>query len=98
MMMVEDYSFEEGFMTDGSVVIFPTDTVYGLAARLYDNDAQKKIEAIKANGSIKYAVLCDTRILLTILAIIDERAKKEVDGCILARRPDIDFEKFENAL
>lgn len=45
-MMVEEYSFEEGFMTDGSIVIFPTDTVYGLAARLYDNEALKKIWAV----------------------------------------------------
>lgn len=76
MMMVEDYSFEEGFMTDGSVVIFPTDTVYGLAARLYDNDARKKIEAMKVNASIKYAILCDTLVSVNDLAIIDERAKK----------------------
>lgn len=74
--MVEDYSFEEGFMTDGSVVIFPTDTVYGLAARLYDNDARKKIEAMKVNASIKYAILCDTLVSVNDLAIIDERAKK----------------------
>lgn len=75
-MMVEDYSFEEGFMTDGSVVIFPTDTVYGLAARLYDDEAKNKIEAIKTGGSINYAVLCDTLVSINDLAIIDERAKR----------------------
>ena len=37
--MIEDYSFEDGFMPDGSVVIFPTDTVFGLACRLYDSEA-----------------------------------------------------------
>ncbi|MDY0346137.1 MAG: L-threonylcarbamoyladenylate synthase [Acholeplasma sp.] len=75
-MMVEDYSFEEGFMTDGSVVIFPTDTVYGLAARLYDMDAYKKIEAIKTDKPIKYAILCDTLVSVNDLVVIDERAKK----------------------
>jgi len=74
--MVEDYSFEEGFMVDGSVVIFPTDTVYGLAARLYDIDAYKKIEAIKSGETIKYAILCDTLVSVNDLVIIDERAKK----------------------
>ena len=74
--MVEDYSFEEGFMTDGSVVIFPTDTVYGLAARLYDMDAYKKIEAIKTDKPIKYAILSDTLVSVNDLVVIDERAKK----------------------
>lgn len=77
IMMVDEYSLEEGFMTDGSVVIFPTDTVYGFASRLYDNEALVKIRALKNESSNHYfAVLCDTLVSVNDLAIIDERAKR----------------------
>ncbi|MDY0210432.1 MAG: L-threonylcarbamoyladenylate synthase [Acholeplasma sp.] len=76
-MMVDEYSLEEGFMSDGSVVIFPTDTVYGFASRLYDNEALQKIRQLKNEHTNHYfAVLCDTLVSVNDLAIIDERAKK----------------------
>lgn len=75
--MIEDYSFEDGFMPDGSVVIFPTDTVFGLACRLYDSEALDKIHQIKKDEKNHYyAVLCDTIVAVNDLAIIDERARK----------------------
>ncbi len=75
-MMPDDYTFEDGFMPDGSIVIFPTDTVFGIACRLYDNDALNRISTLKNNQSFNYAVLCDTLVSVNDLAIIDERAKK----------------------
>ncbi|MCU0104342.1 L-threonylcarbamoyladenylate synthase [Acholeplasma vituli] len=75
-MMPDDYTFEDGFMPDGSIVIFPTDTVFGIACRLYDNDALNRISKLKNNHPFNYAVLCDTLVSINDLAIIDERAKK----------------------
>lgn len=74
--MIDDYSFEDGFMNDGSVVIFPTDTVFGLACRLYDDEAIDKIHKIKKDDpSHYYAVLCDTVVSVNDLAVIDQRAR-----------------------
>ncbi|MDY3195606.1 MAG: L-threonylcarbamoyladenylate synthase [Paracholeplasma sp.] len=74
--MIEDYSFEDGFMNDGSVVIFPTDTVFGLACRLYDDEAIDKIHQIKKDDpNHYYAVLCDTVVSVNDLAVIDKRAR-----------------------
>lgn len=75
-MMPDDYTFEDGFMPDGSIVIFPTDTVFGIACRLYDTDAFNRISTLKNNTQFHYAVLCDTLVSINDLAVIDERAKK----------------------
>jgi L-threonylcarbamoyladenylate synthase len=75
-MMPDDYTFEDGFMPDGSIVIFPTDTVFGIASRLYDFEALNRIRKLKYNRSFNYAVLCDTLVSINDLAVINERAKK----------------------
>lgn len=75
-MMPDDYTFEDGFMPDGSIVIFPTDTTFGIACRLYDNEAFNRISQLKNNDKFNYAVLCDTLVSINDLAFIDERAKK----------------------
>lgn len=72
-----EYGYEEGFLTDGSVVIFPTDTVWGLACRLYDNAAIERIYALKERSATKHlAVLCDNLVSVNDIAIIDERVRK----------------------
>ncbi len=75
-MMPDDYTFEDGFMPDGSIVIFPTDTTFGIACRLYDNEALRRITQLKNNTQFNYAVLCDTLVSINDLAVIDPRAKK----------------------
>lgn len=40
-------------MNEGDVIIIPTDTVYGLATRLYDKKGLQKIYAIKARDLFK---------------------------------------------
>lgn len=70
-----EYSLKEGFLHEGAVVIFPTDTVYGLACRLYDEVGINKILNIKNRPNSKHlAVLCDTLVTVNDLAILDERA------------------------
>ena len=48
---MENYSLQQGFY-EGSVVIFPTDTVFGIGCRLYDDEAIGKIFKIKT-GQLK---------------------------------------------
>lgn len=72
-----EYSLKDGFLTEGSVVIFPTDTVFGIACRLYDNNAVERIINIKGRDKSKHlGVLCDTLVTVNDLAVIDERALK----------------------
>lgn len=74
---MDKYSLKEGFLKEGSVVIFPTDTIYGLGCRLYDEVAIKRILEIKKRPENKpLAVLCDTLVTVNDLAIIDERVLK----------------------
>lgn len=74
---MDEYSLKEGFLTEGSVVIFPTDTVYGLACRLYDEVGVKRISTIKNRPLAKHlAILCDTLVTVNDLAVIDERVLK----------------------
>jgi len=75
-MMPDDYTFEDGFMPDGSIVIFPTDTTFGIACRLYDSEALNRITKLKNNDKFNYAVLCDTLVSINDLAVIDQRAKQ----------------------
>lgn len=77
MMFEFEYGLKDGFLNDGDVVIFPTDTVYGLACRLYDNDAINRIYELKERSKTKHlAVLCDSLISVNDIAVIDERVIK----------------------
>jgi len=70
-----EYSLKEGFLNEGDVVIFPTDTVYGLSCRLYDNVGINKILHIKNRSITKHlAILCDTLVTVSDIAILNERA------------------------
>lgn len=75
--MMLEYGLKEGFINEGEVVIFPTDTVYGLACRLYDNEAIERIYKLKERSKTKHmAVLCDSLISVNDVAVIDERVIK----------------------
>ena len=40
-------------LSDGGVVLYPTDTVYGLGANIFDNDAVKRVFDIKQRSLLK---------------------------------------------
>lgn len=72
-----EYGLKEGFLNDGNVVIFPTDTVYGLACRLYDTEAINRIYELKERSKNKHlAVLCDSLISVNDIAKMDDRVIK----------------------
>ena len=60
-------------MKNGDLIIIPTDTVYGLAARLYDDEALEKIYQLKGRDKSKpIPILCSKMSdLLTIAETTD---------------------------
>lgn len=64
-------------MNDDELIIFPTDTVYGLGAKVYDSNAQEKIMEIKNRDcSKRFAVLCANVDQIKDLAIVTSDAEK----------------------
>ncbi|MBP5445789.1 MAG: peptide chain release factor N(5)-glutamine methyltransferase [Acholeplasmatales bacterium] len=65
---------------DNELIIFPTDTVYGLGAKVFDNSAQEKIMEIKNRDcSKRFAVLCANLSQIEELAYVSEDAKKIIN-------------------
>ncbi len=63
-------------MNKGDLIIIPTDTVYGLAAKLYDEEGLKKIFEIKGREQSKQIpILCYDISDLDDIAHLDEVAK-----------------------
>lgn len=62
------------------VIIFPTDTVYGIGASIYDTAGQKRIYAIKNRPLSKpLAVLCANLEQMEEIAYVDDNAKKLIN-------------------
>ena len=58
---------------NGGVIIFPTDTVYGIGCNPYDANAVKKIYEIKSREKIKsLPVLASSIQIVKQISIIDE--------------------------
>lgn len=62
---------------NGGVIIFPTDTVYGIGCNPYDANAVKKIYEIKSREKIKsLPVLANSIEIVKQISIIDEFTEK----------------------
>ena len=62
---------------NGGVIIFPTDTVYGIGCNPYDANAVKKIYEIKSREKIKsLPVLASSIEIVKQISIIDEFTEK----------------------
>ena len=62
---------------NGGVIIFPTDTVYGIGCNPYDENAVKKIYEIKSREKIKsLPVLASSIEIVKQITIIDEFTEK----------------------
>lgn len=67
-------------MDDGELIAFPTDTVYGLGAKVFDDRAQERIMEIKNRDcSKRFAVLCANLEQIESLAYVDDKAKKIIN-------------------
>lgn len=71
-----------GFIKRGGVVAFPTETVYGLGANVFDEDAIKKIFAAKGRPSDNplIAHVADVSQISLLTSHITESARKFIDA------------------
>ncbi len=70
-------TFKEGFIKENSVVIFPTDTVYGMGCLINDKAALNKIYEIKGRNQTKeIAVLCSNLEEVKEIAVVTKKAEK----------------------
>lgn len=64
-------------MLKHKIIIFPTDTVYGLGCSIYDKESLKTVYNIKQRDFNKpISVLCSSLEQIEEIAIIDEKIKK----------------------
>lgn len=69
--------FKEGYLKENSVVIFPTDTVYGMGCLINDEVATNKIYEIKGREQTKeLAVLCSNLKQVEEIAVLSNKANK----------------------
>ena len=67
-------------LSNGDVIIFPTDTVYGIGGKVNDIEALNKVYEIKRRPKDKrLAVLCSSVEDIKSIAIVNEKAEKLID-------------------
>lgn len=65
---------------DNELIVFPTDTVYGLGAKVYDSLGQERIMELKNRDcSKRFAVLCANLEQIEDIAIVSSDAKKIIN-------------------
>ena len=67
-------------IADNELIAFPTDTVYGLGAKVFDSLGQERIMELKNRDcSKRFAVLCANLEQIESIAYVDEKAKKIIN-------------------
>ena len=67
-------------MADGGIILYPTDTVYGLGANIFNNDAVEKIYTIKKRDQSKpLSVLVQDIESLELIADLDKSSREIVN-------------------
>ena len=74
----EDIIFEAiSVLSEGGVILYPTDTVYGLGANIFNNDAVRRVFEIKQRSFLKpLSVLVSDVRAMDLVAIIPNRQKE----------------------
>ena len=67
-------------MADGGVILYPTDTVYGLGANIFNNDAVERIYTIKNRDQSKpLSVLVENMESLELIADLNKSSKEIIE-------------------
>ena len=67
-------------MADGGVILYPTDTVYGLGANIFNNDAVKRIYEIKKRDSSKpLSVLVEDMESMELIADLNKSSREIIN-------------------
>ena len=67
-------------LSDGGVVLYPTDTVYGLGANIFNNDAVRRVFEIKKRSFLKpLSILVSDIEAIDIVARVTVREKEIIN-------------------
>ena len=67
-------------LADGGIVLYPTDTIYGLGANIFDNKAVKKVFEIKQRSLLKpLSILVSDVDAIDLVAKVSIHQKKLID-------------------
>lgn len=67
-------------LADGGIVLYPTDTIYGLGANIFDNKAVKKVFEIKQRSLLKpLSILVSDVNAIDLVAKVSIHQKKLID-------------------
>ena len=70
-------------MADGGVILYPTDTVYGLGANIFDNDAVKRVFEIKNRSHLKpLSILVGDVESIGLVAKLSPSQKETINKCL----------------
>lgn len=66
-------------MADGGIVLYPTDTIYGLGTNIFNDDALNRLYALKGRSKEKPISICVSNIeKISQLAFIDDKFKDKL--------------------
>ena len=67
-------------LSDGGIVLYPTDTVYGLGANIFNNEAVRKVFAIKQRSLLKpLSILVSDMDAINLVAKVSNRQREIMD-------------------
>ncbi|MBR4447846.1 L-threonylcarbamoyladenylate synthase [Methanobrevibacter sp.] len=70
-------------LADGGIVLYPTDTVYGLGANIFDNRAVKRIFEIKNRSYLKpLSILVSDVESINLVAKLSTSQKEIINNCL----------------
>lgn len=68
-------------LSDGGIVLYPTDTVYGLGANIFDNNAVKRVFDIKRRSLLKpLSILVSDVNVINLVAALSNEQKKVINN------------------
>ena len=68
-------------LSDGGVILYPTDTVYGLGANIFDNEAVKRVFEIKRRSLLKpLSILVSSTDAIDLVAKVSSSQKEVINN------------------
>lgn len=72
-----------GVLANGGVILYPTDTVYGLGANIFDNRAVRRVFDIKKRSYLKpLSILVGDVDAIDLVAKVSLSQKETINGCL----------------
>ncbi|MDR3290915.1 MAG: threonylcarbamoyl-AMP synthase [Methanobrevibacter sp.] len=90
-------------LSEGGIIIYPTDTVYGLGVNIFNNDAVKKLYKLKKRDENKAVSVCFSSIKSALMLVEGNKANinilnKNLPGpftFVMYKKRDLGFKFFD---